>query len=231
MDPSVVSAFHDEYYNAMPTTWENTFFLGVPVRKNPMDLWTYQEIIFANRPDIIIECGTAYGGSALWFAHCLDMIGRGMVITLDIMDRQHFPDRPNHDRIVYLRGDTAKPTAVAKAEAVIEVNTWAAREPSVMVVLDAEHTQDHVRAELELWPHLVTIGQYLVVEDTDITPALAPQYALGGPAEALADWHRFWPEFELDPECQRHGLTFNPGGWLKKVSEHVMEPDRGPGGN
>lgn len=216
MDQAVVSAFHDAYYNAMPDTWENVFFLGVPVRKNPMDLWTYQEIIYDRQPDFLIECGTAYGGSALFFAHVMDMVQNGQVITLDIMADHHFEGRPQHSRITYATADTSRPTAVARVEGIMQMleGGLSRAERKVMVVLDSEHTQVHVRAELEIWPHLVTPGQYLVVEDTNITPQLAPQYPDGGPKEALADWHRFYPEFVVDPLCEKHGLTFNPGGWL-----------------
>lgn len=217
MNERTIAAFHDEYYLAMPDTWEKVFYKGVPVRKNPMDLWIYQEILWENEPDFIIETGTAYGGSALWFAH---MATHAYVITIDIMDQEYFPNRPHHERITYVTGDTSQPTTVAHVKGIMQVLERAhlIDDPRVMVVLDSEHTQDHVRAELEIWPRLVTADQYLVVEDTNITPQLAPQYQNGGPKEALDDWHRFYKdEFEVDLDRQRHGLTFNPGGWLKRV--------------
>lgn len=218
MNERTIAAFHDEYYNAMPDTWENVFFRGVPVRKNPMDLWVYQELLYETKPHFIIETGTAYGGSASWFAHSSPGTH---VITIDIIGEEHFPHRPKNSHITYVRGDTSLLTTMSHVRGIMQVIEGSdAPWPNarVMVVLDSEHTQKHVRAELEIWPQVVTVGQYLVVEDTNITSKLAPQYQDGGPKEALDDWHRFYKdEFEVDLDRQRHGLTFNPGGWLKRV--------------
>ncbi|HZQ97896.1 MAG TPA: CmcI family methyltransferase, partial [Chloroflexota bacterium] len=77
-------------------TWRDTYWHGVRVRKCPLDLWVYQELLHELRPDLIVETGTAYGGSALYLAHMCDLLGQGEVVTVDAA--QH-PDRPKHGRI------------------------------------------------------------------------------------------------------------------------------------
>src|SRR5712691_996249 len=103
-DPSeIVSAFHRLYYDSAPQTWSNTRWLGVSAQKCPLDLWIYQEILHELRPAVVIECGTASGGSALYLASILALLGTGDVVSIDI---EELPDRPVHDRIRYLTGSS-----------------------------------------------------------------------------------------------------------------------------
>ncbi len=99
-----VNDFHKLYYGpAWPLvgeTWHNTLWLGVNVWKCPMDLWIYEEIIYETRPDVIIETGTAYGGSALFLANICDLVGHGKIITVDIEQKKN---RPRHARIGCVR--------------------------------------------------------------------------------------------------------------------------------
>jgi nucleoside-diphosphate-sugar epimerase len=74
---AVVDRFHRLYYDAMDRTWKDTYWRGVRTAKCPMDMWIYQEILWENRPDLVIECGTAWGGSALFFASMMDLLGAG----------------------------------------------------------------------------------------------------------------------------------------------------------
>jgi hypothetical protein len=100
--PTVIRAFHQAYYNSPASTWLNTRWQGVSVEKNPLDLWIFQEIIYDTKPDVIVEAGTFRGGSALFMANMLDLLGHGQVVTIDI---EEFPDRPQNPRIHYLLGD------------------------------------------------------------------------------------------------------------------------------
>ena len=93
---AIVNSFSILYYYSNYRTWSNTFFLGTPVAKCPLDLWVYQEIIYDIKPDIIIECGTNRGGSALYFASICDLINNGEIITIDINDAAR---KPIHKRI------------------------------------------------------------------------------------------------------------------------------------
>src|SRR5206468_11839449 len=83
---NIVDQFHKLYYDSylFGKSWSNTFWLGLPTQKCPLDLWIYQEMIFNIRPDVIIECGTANGGSAFFLACMLDLVNNGEVITIDI---------------------------------------------------------------------------------------------------------------------------------------------------
>src|SRR3989304_1299408 len=94
----IIKDFHDLYYESscIGGTWKNTKWLGIPILKCPFDCWVYQELLFGIKPDIIIETGTKIGGSALFFASILDLIGKGEIITIDIDGESK---RPIHDRI------------------------------------------------------------------------------------------------------------------------------------
>src|SRR5687768_2570159 len=81
-------------------------FLGVPTLKEPADLWVYQEILSEKRPDLLLEAGTAHGGSALYLATIMDALGHGRIITVDVRDRG---PRPVHPRITYLTGRSTDP--------------------------------------------------------------------------------------------------------------------------
>ena len=99
MDPrfeQVVNSFHDLYYNGLPgegPIFVRTSWMNVPCWKCPLDTWIYQEIMAEIRPDLIVETGTAFGGSALFMAHMMDILGKGEIITIDI---EHKENRPVH---------------------------------------------------------------------------------------------------------------------------------------
>ena len=103
---ALVAQFHRLYYHSRARTWQNTRFLGVDVRKTPLDLWLYQELIHDERPDVVIEAGTEFGGSAYFFARMFDLVGHGEVVTIDVEEQ---PGRPEHPRITYLSGSSTEP--------------------------------------------------------------------------------------------------------------------------
>ncbi|MGZ4438904.1 MAG: CmcI family methyltransferase, partial [Gaiellaceae bacterium] len=180
-----------------------------------------QELLVATRPDVVIETGTSDGGSALFLASVFDLLGSGKVITIDIEER---PGRPAHPRIEYVLGSSTDPELAA---GVLDSIPEAAR---VMVVLDSDHARDHVRAEVELYSPRVSPGCYLVVEDTNINgkpvyPSFGP-----GPAEAVAEFleHQAHAGFEVDRGCEKFFMTFNPGGYLRRVHTPPGPPRRTP---
>lgn len=208
----IEEAFHRLYYDDFKNTWETTTWMGVKILKNPMDLWTYQEIIFEKRPNLIVETGTAHGGSALYFAHLMDLIGHGEVVTIDVAPAAQFPKRKMHPRLTYLQGSSTDP----KIAGIVKQNA-ALHGLKVMVILDAAHTKEHVLAELDIYHEIVTPGQYLVVEDTNLNGRPAESGYGPGPAEALEEWLSNHPEFVVDRSRERHHLTFNPGGFLLRA--------------
>jgi cephalosporin hydroxylase len=201
VNPDIVDAFHREYYNTgIPFS---TYWRGVKVVKAPTDMWMYHQILWEQRPQVLVETGTAWGGSALFFADMFDLIGEGQVITVDIGRM----GKVDHPRIEYVSGDS-----VALAGHVGDM----VGERSCMVVLDSNHTTAHVAAELDAYGPLVTSGQYLVVEDTNCGHLVAPEFKDNGPTEALIPWLVKHPEFVVDRQAERFGLTMNPGGWLRR---------------
>lgn len=177
--------------------------------KYPTDLWIYGELIWRVRPDVIIETGTFAGGFALFCADWLDRIGHGVVLTIDVEDWSGLDGYPAHHRIEYLSGSSTEHEVVAAVTSYAEDGT------SVMVVLDSNHTRDHVLAELDTYGPLVTRGSYLIVEDTNVHQ-VRDDYG-DGPDDALAKWLPEHPEFVIDRECERFMLTAAPGGWLRRV--------------
>jgi cephalosporin hydroxylase len=200
--------FHAYYYNSARTTWLNSSWLGVPAEKTPQDLWSYQEIIKETAPDVLIEAGTADGGSAYYFATIFDLLGRGRVITIDIAGSAK---RPNHPRIAYLAGSSTAPDLVSRVRSLI------APEERVMVSLDSDHRKTHVLEELKIYSELVTPGCYLVVEDTNVNGhPVYPEFG-PGPMEALREFLNHDDRYVMDHAREKFGVTFFPDGWLRRV--------------
>lgn len=191
--------------HAMPP-WAETYWLGKQVVKCPMDLWVYQEIIVETRPELLIETGTSGGGSAFFFATLFDLIGCGHVYTVD---KDQYPVLwQQHPRITYLIGDSASEETACIMRA-------AAAGKRTMVSLDSLHTYDHVRAELALYAGLVSVGCYLVIEDTGMgnpTVANEGQWANRAAAEFVAAN----TNFAVDLSRERHLLTSNHDGWIRR---------------
>ena len=204
----VVEDFHRLYYDSHDRTWTNTSWRGVETWKCPLDLWVYQEMFHELQPDLVIETGTAHGGSAYFMASLFDLMGTGTVLSIDIDDRR---SRPQHPRIEYFTGSSVEPPALDRAREL------AGRAERVLVILDSDHSQAHVRAELEVYAPLVTPGSYLVVEDTNVHghPVLLEHGP--GPMEALDDFLAQTDEFVIDASREKYFLTFNPRGFLKRV--------------
>ncbi len=202
--------FHKLFYEtayAKGDAW-NPKWMGVAALKCPFDLWVYQEILHELRPDLILETGTARGGSALFLASMFDLLGSGAVVSIDIVRR---PEWPTHPRVTYLTGSSTSGPILE------EVRRRTAAASRVMVILDSDHRKDHVLEELTAYAPLVTKGSYLIVEDTNINgrpvfPGFGP-----GPGEAVDDFLAANPSFERDLQRERFFVTFNPGGYLRRV--------------
>ena len=202
-----VRAFHELYYDSRDTTWKDTRWRGVRAQKCPLDLWVYQEILHEVQPDLIVETGTAEGGSALFLASMLDLLGRGEVVTIDVLQR---PDYPRHPRVTYLHGSSTDPAIVG------HVSDLVADGDKVVVILDSDHTKDHVLAEMRAYGPLVTKASYMIVEDTNINghPVL-PDFG-PGPWEAVEEFLQGNDQFEVDRSREKLLMTFNPMGYLRR---------------
>jgi len=177
---------------------------GVRVIKQPGDLILYQEVIWQNRPKWIVETGTKFGGSALFFQDMLDLAGHGgHVITIDIDPKVGRPD----PRITYITGNSANKSVVEQVRGIVGND-------SCMVVLDSNHARPHVKWELHHYAPMVTPKQYLVIEDC---------YSRGtkplGPLEAR-DW--FMRDTKEGRQFQQTNLERKfligvcNGGWLRR---------------
>jgi cephalosporin hydroxylase len=185
-------------------------WLGHPIWQNILDLWTIQETIAEVRPHLLIECGTNRGGSSLFFAHLFDLMGAGEVVTVDI-ERLH---SLSHPRVSYLIGDSTS------AEILDEVQRRAAATIGpVMVILDSDHTREHVRRELDCYAPLVTPGSYCLVQDGVIDTLPVFSAARPGPLTAIEEFLAISDAFELDAErSERFLVTHHPKGWLRRKS-------------
>ncbi|HET6573941.1 MAG TPA: CmcI family methyltransferase [Fimbriiglobus sp.] len=192
------------------TTW-----LGRPIWQNVLDLWTIQETIAEVRPGLLIETGTNRGGSSLFFAHLFDLMGRGRVLTVDVEKLHDLA----HPRVTYLLGNSTAEPVVSQVR-----SAAAAADGPVMVILDSDHSQSHVAAELEVYAPLVTPGSYLLVQDgvIDTLPMFAPYSSAEGgrpgPLPATQAFVARHPEFEVDQaRCDRFLITHHPSGWLRRM--------------
>jgi cephalosporin hydroxylase len=189
--------------------YEKTNWMGAPAAKCPMDMWMYQELIHALNTDLLVETGTLFGGSALFFAHLFDVIGHGKVISIDIELQSTLPQHP---RIEYLQGSSLD-------QAILEqVEQRAESAKSVTVILDADHKADYKLKELEAYSKYVTKGNYIIAEDScfDYYPAF-PEYG-PGPTKAVQDFIKKNNDFKIDRSPEHHLITFAPMAFLKKVS-------------
>ena len=205
-------SFFELYHADGNRTIHNTYWLGAPVVKSPLDMWIYQEILFSRRPDVIIETGTAFGGSALFLATICDLIGAGRIVTVDIEPRD---DRPSHPRISYLVGDSIDPEIVGL------VRREVADGEKAMVILDSKHHRDHVLAEMRAYGSLVTEAQYMIVEDTTINlgvpkPKGRP-YPRPGPREAVEEFLAGQDKFVLDRSWEKLFMSVAAGGFLRRT--------------
>lgn len=197
--------YHSHFYNQKDST---TSWLGIPTEKCPLDLWIFQEILFDKKPDLIIECGTGKGGTTIFLASICDLMNQGKIISVDINQIL----RPVHSRIKYLHGNTTD-------EGILTIlKEEAKNKKSIMVILDDDHHRNHVYKELLAYQDLVSKGNYLIVEDTNLNGNPVFKEYGAGPMEAVSDFLKENHHFESDKSKEKYFLTFNPNGYLKRIS-------------
>lgn len=209
-EADIVTNFHKLYYDSALTqgTWENTYWMGIPTRKCPLDFWIYQEIMFDVKPDVIVECGTSRGGSALFLAQMCDLMSRGAVITIDIEPSE---GKPTHPRITHLVGSSTADNIVAKVKSAIKPSDV------VLVIRDSNHHKYHVDEELRIYADIVTVGSYLIAEDSNLNGhPVEPEFG-PGPQEAIQEFLSKNGNYVIDKSKEKFYLTFNPNGYLKRV--------------
>jgi cephalosporin hydroxylase len=201
----------------------NFTWMGRPIIQYPQDMVAMQEIIWSVKPDLIIETGIAHGGSLIMYASFLHMIGGvGHVLGIDIDIREHnkkeIEAHPMSSRITMIQGSSIS------AEVAKQVHDYAKNFSNIMVVLDSNHTHEHVLKELELYSSLVTLGSYCVVFDTVIEDGEKggfpdrPWDVGNNPKTAVWEFLKNCPDFEIDQSMDNKLLiSVAPNGYLKKI--------------
>jgi cephalosporin hydroxylase len=215
MDPAeVIRRFAELWWQEKQSTLFGNRWCGVPTLQHPFDAWVTQEIICEVRPDLIIECGSYRGGSAVMWAMVLEQVNpSGRVLTIDVEDRL---DRAKTvpmfaQRVDWLIGSTVDPIVLA------EVRGRAAGKRT-LVILDSDHAKEHVAAELVAYAPLVSPDSYLIVQDGVVNGhPVEPDYG-PGPYEAVTEFLARDDRFEVDRERERMLFMFNPNGFLRRVT-------------
>lgn len=201
----------------------NFSWMGRPIIQYPQDMIAMQEIIWAIQPDLIIETGIAHGGSLIYYASLLELIGKGKVLGIDIDIREHnrkeIEAHPMFKRIQMVQGSSIDRDIVA------QVRKAAAGMEKILVCLDSNHTHEHVLQELELYSPFVSLGSYIVVFDT-IVEDLPKDYLPGrawsvgnNPKTAVAEFLKTHAEFSTDTDIDNQlMISVAPGGYLKRIN-------------
>jgi len=199
-------------------------WLGRPIIQYPQDIIALQEIIWKVKPNLIIETGIARGGSLIFSASMLELIGKGKVLGIDIEIRNQnkiaIQKHPLFKRITMLEGSSIDKKIFKKAY------EFAKDSKKTLVILDSNHTHTHVLKELNLYSKLVTEGSYLVVFDTIINDmpnefhSNRPWSSRTNPKTAVKKFLEKNNRFKIDKELEKKLLiTEAPCGYLKCIRE------------
>ncbi len=199
-------------------------WFGRPILQLPEDLVRLQEVLYSLQPDVIIETGVYSGGSLLFYASLCEGIGKGRVIGID----NHIDEetraalaasRVAH-RITAVEGDSAAPETIEAVRSGIRPGE------TVLIILDSDHSREHVARELRGWSPLVTPGSCIIATDgimrdlVDV-PGGQPEWAHDNPCAAVSGFLADNPEFELrqpawlvNRSTLRRNITYWPDSWL-----------------
>jgi cephalosporin hydroxylase len=203
----LATEFVEAYWQSL--AWRQTNWLGYRVPRPPTDLFAYQELVTKLRPDWIVDTRAGAGGRAWFLATVCEMLGTGQVIAIE---RKQAPKTPQHDRIHYMTGNSTDEELVA------QVHELVGEPPNALVILGARAAARRISEEYRLYRDLVPVGGYLVVEDTIVNghpvwPNFGP-----GPAEAVKGIVERRDDFVSDVSMSKYRLSFNPNGFLKRMS-------------
>jgi cephalosporin hydroxylase len=205
-------------------------WMGRPIIQLPEDMVRLQEVIWRLKPGVLIETGIAHGGSLIYYASLFEAMKQGRVVGIDIEIRAHNRSAIEKHllahRISMIEGSSIDPAIVAAARAHVKPGE------TVLVLLDSNHSYQHVLAELRAYSGLVTVGSYIVATDGLMgrlhdAPRGTPAWATDNPERAARDFAAENPDFRLeDPapewlfnESQlRRTPTHWPGAWLRRIA-------------
>jgi cephalosporin hydroxylase len=204
-------------------------WMGRPIIQLPEDMIRIQEVIYALEPTVIIETGIAHGGSLIFYASLFKAMGMdGRVIGVDIEIREHnraaIEAHELYSYLTLIEGSSVDPEIVAR------VASHVRPDDRVLVILDSNHTKDHVRAELELYGPLATIGSYVVATDGIMeqvvgAPRTKPEWAWDNPKAAALEFVQSDPRFRIEEPrfpfnegSIQERVTYWPGAFVKRIA-------------
>jgi len=202
----------------------NFSWMGRPIIQYPQDIIIMQEILWSLKPDLVIETGIAHGGSIIFYASILELIGKGEVLGIDIEIRPHnrkaIEKHPMYKRITMIEGDSVSGVVLD------EVREKVRGKKTVLVCLDSNHTHDHVLNEMKSYSPFVTKGSYLIVFDTvieelpnDFYPD-RPWSKSNNPKTAVRDFLKMNDRFTIDQSIESKLLiTVAPDGYLRCMKD------------
>lgn len=206
----IIDSFHHLYYDASDT-WQKNTFLGYTILQLPSDMWMYQEIVYADKPRFILQTGVKEGGSVVYFANLLDIVGappEALVVGVDILLTEA-AKKITHPRVRLIEGSSVDASTIAEIGKLVP-------EGSAIVSLDSDHTRNHVLKELELYWKFVQPNGHLVVEDTNINGhPVAPEFG-PGPFEAVEAFLKTNRGFVSDDALWRRQM-FTQHTWLRRT--------------
>jgi cephalosporin hydroxylase len=212
--------------------WDNKYvysfsWMGRPIIQLPDDMFRIQEVVFSLKPDVIVETGVAHGGSLIFYASLCKAMEKGRVVGVDIEIRPHNREaieaHPLFPLITLIEGDSTDPEIVEQVKASIEPDD------TVLVLLDSNHTKEHVLAELHAYASLVSQDSYVVAMDGIMeqvvgAPRTQPDWRWNNPRRAVLEFVDKNPDFVIEepPFPFNEGnvssrVTYWPGGFIKKV--------------
>ena len=202
-------------------------WMGRPIIQLPEDMVRLQEVIHAVKPDLLIETGVAHGGSLVFYASLFAAMGKGRVVGVDIEIRPHnrtaIEAHPLSRLVTLIEGSSIDPATVARVRAQVRA------EDKVMVVLDSNHTRDHVLAELDAYAPQVSVGSYIVacdgiMRDLRGAPRTKPDWQWNNPTQAARDFVARHSDFAIEPPpfafnegSVKRAVTYWPDGYIRRL--------------
>jgi cephalosporin hydroxylase len=192
-------------------------WMGRPVIQLPEDMLRIQELIYRLRPDVVVETGIAHGGSLIFYASLMEAMGHGRVIGVDIEIRSHnrqaIEAHEMYKRIRMVEGSSVDPAVVASVKELIRPGE------KVLVILDSNHTRQHVLAELRAYADMVTLDSYIVACDGIMQDVVGgertkPEWITDNPQFAVKDFLTERKDFTLEEPV----FPFNEGRITERVT-------------
>ena len=202
-------------------------WMGRPIIQLPEDIIRVQEVVYRVKPDVIIETGVAHGGSLIFYASLFKAMGKGRVIGVDIEIRPHnrkaIEAHELASFITLIEGSSIEKSVVSRVKSLVKPDE------TVLVILDSNHTREHVLAELEAYHDLVSRGSYIVATDGSMkdlydVPRGKPEWKQDNPTAAALEFVKKHPEFVIEQPAWpfndsdlKENITHWPGAWLRRL--------------